>query len=95
MFVVGLVLMTAFAVARHSAPLFDLGLYRLRSYAVANVASIFFALRSSVGSYRSDTDPDRVGLVGVDDQVCDRTGAADGLLSLLRPDEWPIASATD
>ena len=31
------------AVVRHPAPLFDLGLYRLRSYAVANVASIFFA----------------------------------------------------
>ncbi|NDH87098.1 MAG: MFS transporter, partial [Actinobacteria bacterium] len=44
-FVVGLVLMTAFVVrsSRHPAPLFDLGLYRLRSYAVANVASVFFA----------------------------------------------------
>ncbi|MEL0140166.1 MAG: DHA2 family efflux MFS transporter permease subunit, partial [Acidimicrobiaceae bacterium] len=44
-FVLGLVLMTAFVVrsSRHSAPLFDLGLYRLRSYAVANVASVFFA----------------------------------------------------
>ena len=28
----------------------------------------------------SDTDPERVGLVGVDDRVRDRTGATDGLL---------------
>jgi MFS family permease len=44
-FVVGLVLVAAFAVrsSQHPAPLFDLGPYRLRSYSVANVASVFFA----------------------------------------------------
>ena len=44
-FVVGLVLLGAFLFrsARHPAPLFDLGLYRLRSFSVANVATVFFA----------------------------------------------------
>ena len=44
-FALGLVLVAAFVVrsSRHPAPLFDLGLYRLRSYSVANVASVFFA----------------------------------------------------
>lgn len=44
-FVVGLVLMATFAArsSRHPVPLFDLGLYRLRSYSVVNVASVFFA----------------------------------------------------
>ncbi|MEO0493845.1 MAG: MFS transporter [Actinomycetota bacterium] len=44
-FVLGLVLVAAFLVrsARHPAPLFDLGLYRLRSFSVANVATVFFA----------------------------------------------------
>ena len=82
-FVLGLVLMTAFVVrsSRHSAPLFDLGLYRLRSYAVANVASVFFAFAFFGWLVPlPDTDPERVGLVGVDDRVCDRTGATDGLL---------------
>ena len=44
-FALGLVLVVAFAVrsSRHPAPLFDLELYRLRSYSVANIASVFFA----------------------------------------------------
>ena len=44
-FVVGVVLVIAFLIrsSRHSAPLFDLGLYRLRSFSVANVATVFFA----------------------------------------------------
>ena len=44
-FALGLVLVAAFAVrsSRHPAPLFDLELYRLRSYSVANIASVFFA----------------------------------------------------
>ena len=37
--------MIAFLVrsSRHPAPLFDLGLYRLRSFSVANLATVFFA----------------------------------------------------
>ncbi|MEM9521970.1 MAG: MFS transporter [Actinomycetota bacterium] len=44
-FVIGVVLLAGFFVRsnRHPAPLFDLGLYRLRSFAVANIATIFFA----------------------------------------------------
>lgn len=44
-FVLGLVLLAGFLLrsSRHPAPLFDLGLYRLRSYWVANVATVFFA----------------------------------------------------
>lgn len=44
-FIVGVLLLGAFLVrsGRHPAPLFDLGLYRLRSFSVANVATVFFA----------------------------------------------------
>ncbi len=44
-FVGGVVLLAGFLFrsSRHRAPLFDLSLYRLRSYWVANVATVFFA----------------------------------------------------
>ncbi|MEM8705756.1 MAG: MFS transporter [Actinomycetota bacterium] len=44
-FVVGVVLVAAFVLrsSRHPAPLFDLDLYRLRSFSVANIATVFFA----------------------------------------------------
>ncbi|MEM9464422.1 MAG: MFS transporter [Actinomycetota bacterium] len=44
-FAIGAVLLVAFLIqsGRHPAPLFDLGLYRLRSFSVANVATVFFA----------------------------------------------------
>ena len=44
-FVIGAVLLAAFIFrsAKHPAPLFDLDLYRLRSFSVANIATVFFA----------------------------------------------------
>ncbi len=45
-FVLGLVLVAAFVLRsqRHPEPLFDLGLFRLRTFTVANIAAVFFVI---------------------------------------------------